>query len=135
MFKMSLGKWQMRNMMTMQIKMVARLTSLFDELFLLLLTWAYLKKTGWIKVENQENADQRMSISIYLILFCFDWIFSLHLNYSQEHKSLLTSECTILYFYQWSHWFHEMDGMLLLYIIQIDYIKFIFDKSIQNFIA
>ena len=25
-----------------------------------------------------------------------------------------------------------MDGMLLLYIIQIDYIQFIFDKSIQN---
>ena len=64
-----------------------------------------------------------------------DWIFSLHLNYSQEHKSLLTNNSTILYFYQWSHWFHEMDGMLLLYIIQIDYIKFIFDKSIQNFIA
>ena len=86
MFKMSLGKWQMRNMMTMQIKMVARLTSLFDELFLLLLTWAYLKKKGWIKVENQENADQRMSIStwFYFILIeslVYIWITHKNINH------------------------------------------------------
>ena len=45
---MSLGKWQRRNMMTMQMRTVARFTSLCEELFLLDLTWAYLHHGGYI---------------------------------------------------------------------------------------
>ena len=40
--KIYLGKWQRRNMMTMQTRTLARLTSLWELLFLLDLTWTNL---------------------------------------------------------------------------------------------
>ena len=49
---MSLGKWQRRNMMTMQMRTVARFTSLCEELFLLDRTWAYLHKVGTSSIHS-----------------------------------------------------------------------------------